>query len=251
MDHVIPKCTAAPTIIRRDSRRRFVVIDHEAIDDPNLTARALGFLAYLLGKPDNWETRTADLMKRFGCGKDYVYAALGELIAAGYAVRHQGRDEQGRMGRAELIIFETPQTSDCPDGDSCPDPALPEAVIPEQVNPPLLKNKEATKNEKSLRGTAAKPPLSRQEISNATSNGDGQVRPLLGYYVDQCRECGYEPLRSSIPHMVRQIGRLLAEKDEDLVRAALRVSADERKTPQALPLVLLDIEAGRNGHGKA
>lgn len=78
----------------------------------------------------------------------------------------------------------------------------------------------------------------------------GPTQALVAYYVNQCKSHGYEPDAELRGQMGSKAKRLLAEKPQDLVESAIRIIADERKSPSALSLVIADIEHGRSSHGQ-
>jgi len=69
---------------------------------------------------------------------------------------------------------------------------------------------------------------------------------FVGYYVDECRARGYDPVRQWRDAIGNQAKRISAEKPPDLIRSAIRIMADERKQPGVLAHVIADIEAGRS-----
>jgi hypothetical protein len=77
--------------------------------DPNLTARALGVLAYLLSKPDDWEPTIEDICRRFeDVGRDQAYRIISEVfIPLRYARRSEERSD-GKFARWLTEIYEAP-----------------------------------------------------------------------------------------------------------------------------------------------
>ena len=76
----------------------------------NLSYEAVGMMAYLLSKPDNWEINVKDL-QRDGCGRNKVYRVIHELCAAGYmkmASKYQDKKTK-RWVWNPYEISETPQ----------------------------------------------------------------------------------------------------------------------------------------------
>lgn len=67
------------------------------LDDPAISWRAKGILAYLIGKPRDWKVRVSDLQKHSKEGRDSVRTALNELRNAGYAKLIDIRDDRGRL----------------------------------------------------------------------------------------------------------------------------------------------------------
>ena len=71
--------------VRRGHRpkgARFTNMLNDVIEDSRLSYRALGMLAYLLSKPEDWVIREAELAKAHGCGRDAVYSRLMSLRLA-------------------------------------------------------------------------------------------------------------------------------------------------------------------------
>jgi ABC-type lipopolysaccharide export system ATPase subunit len=67
-------------IIRiQKKRNNFVMLDKGFLDDPRLSFKAKGILAYLLSKPDNWKVIVKDLINHSQDGKKAVYSGLREL----------------------------------------------------------------------------------------------------------------------------------------------------------------------------
>lgn len=78
----------------------------------------------------------------------------------------------------------------------------------------------------------------------------GPSQALVTYYVNECRARGYEPDAELRGQMGSKAKRLLAEKPQSLIESAIRIIADERKSPSALSLVIADLEHGRSAHGQ-
>lgn len=95
------------SIVRVSIRHRFVVIDKTGLEDPQLSFKATGLLAYLLSKPDDWTVSYRGLADAKTDGKHAVMAALRELEEAGYLAR-----ECRSLGRGEFeweqIVYEVP-----------------------------------------------------------------------------------------------------------------------------------------------
>jgi hypothetical protein len=63
----------------------FTRIPNAAINDKQLSFRALGVLTYFASKPHDWTVRVEDLMARDKEGRDALRASMKELRDAGYA----------------------------------------------------------------------------------------------------------------------------------------------------------------------
>jgi hypothetical protein len=87
----------------------YSIIDNTASQDDGLSLEALGFMAYLLPKPDNWQIRNTDLMKRFTIGRDKCSRILKELETAGYLLRTSSRNSVTGHFEWESHLFENPE----------------------------------------------------------------------------------------------------------------------------------------------
>jgi len=109
--------------------------------------KAKGLLSMMLSLPEDWNYTTRGLAKICKEGVDAIGAALRELEAAGYIVRHKLRDRQGRISDTEYVIYEQPQLRK-PDTDS-PDTENPYMDKPDTEKPAEL-NIEKSNTEKSI-----------------------------------------------------------------------------------------------------
>lgn len=94
----------------RTERKSYTCIPNEAIRDKRLSLKARGLLVFCLSLPDTWEYSIEGLMKVVGAGRDCIRTALQELENSGYLTRHRARDEKGRLGTSEYVLYDTPQT---------------------------------------------------------------------------------------------------------------------------------------------
>lgn len=96
-------------MIRRSPRPKtaFTVIQNRVIDDSRLSFKATGVLIYLLSKPDDWRTSTAQLARAKKEGIDAVRSAMTELEKAGYVRRRRFQDSAGRW-QFETLVFDDP-----------------------------------------------------------------------------------------------------------------------------------------------
>jgi hypothetical protein len=99
----------AQTIFRveKNSENPFVMIDRRAIENPKLSWKAKGLLAYLLSRPDDWVVRFRDLAKRAPDGAHTIRVAMKELRAAGHVEVITER-EGGRIVNWIYKIHEVP-----------------------------------------------------------------------------------------------------------------------------------------------
>ena len=105
--------------------------------DKALSLKSKGLLSMMLSLPEDWNYTTRGLAKICKEGVDAIGGALRELETAGYIVRHQLRDRQGRISDTEYVIYEQPQPK-APDMPH-PDTAGPDTASPDTENPYLDK----------------------------------------------------------------------------------------------------------------
>lgn len=85
-----------------------------------------------LSLPKDWSYSVSGLAAISKEGKDGILSGLKELEAAGYLERHRYRNERGRLGDSEYVIYEIPR-------HVRPVPATPEQDLPKLEKPVLEK----------------------------------------------------------------------------------------------------------------
>ena len=134
-------------VFRIERTRDYTVMSNHHLRNANLSLKAKGLLSMILSLPEDWNYTTRGLAKICKEGVDAIGAALRELEAAGYIVRHKLRDRQGRISDTEYVIYEQPQLRK-PDTDS-PDTENPYMDKPDTEKPAEL-NIEKSNTEKSI-----------------------------------------------------------------------------------------------------
>ena len=104
-------------VFRIERTRDYTVMSNHHLRNANLSLKAKGLLSMMLSLPEDWNYTTRGLAKICKEGVDAIGAALRELEADGYIVRHKLRDRQGRISDTEYVIYEQPQLRK-PDTDS-------------------------------------------------------------------------------------------------------------------------------------
>lgn len=103
------------SIVREKSHSKDFVILHKAVlNDPNLSFKAKGLWAYLMGLPDDWQINSLELAKHSSDGRDSIRNGLRELEQNGYAQKIKPTNDNGQFGKGGWKIFEVkkrlPQT---------------------------------------------------------------------------------------------------------------------------------------------
>jgi len=106
------------TIIRiRKRRTRFVMIDKSFLANARLGLDAMGLLAWLMSKPDDWTIIQSAIASSTGTSGYKVRQAMQRLDDAGYVRRHPVRDlRSGKIVRWQFNVFETPELASDTDG---------------------------------------------------------------------------------------------------------------------------------------
>ena len=124
-------------VFRIERTRDYTVMSNHHLRNANLSLKAKGLLSMMLSLPEDWNYTTRGLAKICKEGVDAIGAALRELEAAGYIVRHKLRDRQGRISDTEYVIYEQPQLrkpdTDSPDTEN-PDMDKPDTEKPAELN---------------------------------------------------------------------------------------------------------------------
>ena len=124
-------------VFRIERTRDYTVMSNHHLRNHELSLKAKGLLSMMLSLPDDWNYTTRGLAKICKEGVDAIGNALRELETAGYIVRHQLRDRQGRISDTEYVIYEQPQPRQ-PETPG-PDTDVPDTASPDTENPYLDK----------------------------------------------------------------------------------------------------------------
>ena len=139
-------------VFRIERTRDYTVMSNHHLRNGKLSLKAKGLLSMMLSLPEDWNYTTRGLAAICKEGVDAIGGALRELEAAGYIIRHQLRDKQGRISDTEYVIYEQPQPKnpDTPQPDTAsPDTENPDMVKPDTEKPAEL-NIEKSNTEKSI-----------------------------------------------------------------------------------------------------
>ncbi len=171
------------TIVRVATNRDhpYVMLDKRLTEDPSLSWKAKGLMAYMLSRPDGWQIRVTDLVRRSDDGEYAVKSGLRELEQRGYLIRKRRHDAAtGRFLGVTLTVYEesVPSSSagahaECapatapppydPPQTQAPRTELPRTGYPQVDDPQVenrpLTNTELIKTEKTQIDDDVVPPL--------------------------------------------------------------------------------------------
>ena len=206
-------------VFRIERTRDYTVMSNHHLRDKALSLKSKGLLSMMLSLPEDWNYTTRGLAKICKEGVDAIGGALRELEAAGYIVRHQLRDRQGRISDTEYVIYEQPQPKapDTPQPDTAsPDTENPYLADPDTEKPAEL-NIEKSRTQKSntqgsstdsipFRGTAAARPPERKGRDVMSMEEMQDYRELILENIEYdhlCRE--FETYREDLDEIVELI----------------------------------------------
>lgn len=146
----------------KDKEHPYVLLNKTFLEDPNLSLKSKGLLAYCMCKPDGWKFHVDQMTTVLKEGRDALYSAFKELIKYGYCVRGQSR-EKGKFDKGEYILYEVPvkikEDEVPPTSSEKPHTENPDTVPPDSEKTTLVNN-DNSKNERSNINIAqTAPPL--------------------------------------------------------------------------------------------
>lgn len=121
--------------ITRKKNSDYTVVSNVFLRDKNLSIKAKGFLAVVMGLPDNWEFTINGICSILKEGKTAVYNVINELKDAGYCKAKRIQNEKGIIQGYDYSFFEMPQ---CEEQDS----DNPYTEKPHMDNQPQLSKEE-------------------------------------------------------------------------------------------------------------
>jgi len=96
------------TIIRKEKGKTnpYTLISRKSLQNPALSWKAKGMLAYLLSLPDNWQVYIKELPKHCKDGIKSTRRAFKELQAIGHISGQKRRNEKGQYLGFEYVVHE-------------------------------------------------------------------------------------------------------------------------------------------------
>lgn len=92
--------------IQKNKDNPYVIVHKGFLEDPNISLKLKGFLAYCLSKPNDWKFHVRHLASVLKEGKDAIYGIIDEGIEHGYITRSEQRIK-GKFECVDYIIHET------------------------------------------------------------------------------------------------------------------------------------------------
>ena len=96
----------------KDKDHPYVLLNKTFLEDPKLSLKSKGLLAYCMSKPDGWKFHVSQMEKVLKEKEVAILSAFKELIDNGYCVRYRTRNHKGLFDSQEYVLFEVPQNPD-------------------------------------------------------------------------------------------------------------------------------------------
>jgi DnaD/phage-associated family protein len=218
-------------IVRTRKRENpFVQIDKRFIErDEALSWKAKGIQTYLLSRPDGWEIKFADLVKRAKDSRDGLATGLQELEAAGYISKSQER-EGGKFGQVTYTVYERPEFNPNWIGTA----ATGKTVSGKTATGKTASGKSDTINNKGINNELNNNELNNKAAKNTT--GQLELQPLTGEiftFFD-------ENLKRLTPYYRERVNDWLKDHSPELVLHVFKHSLDVTSSSGGTPLKLID-----------
>lgn len=108
--------------VKKNKNNPYVILHKSFLEDPKISLKLKGFLAYCLSKPDNWKFHIRQMASILKEGKDAIYAIINEGIEYGY-IEREAQIKNGKFQPSNYIIHEIKIKSTV---SEFPDPELPD-----------------------------------------------------------------------------------------------------------------------------
>lgn len=89
-------------------RDKFTVASNAIIYDSSLSIAARFTYIFMASKPDGWDFIIKPLAKEIGCNIDSLHKYINELIQAGWLVKGEQKNENGKFGAVEYCLMDRP-----------------------------------------------------------------------------------------------------------------------------------------------
>lgn len=141
-------------VFRVQKTEDYTVMSNYHLRDKGLSLKAKGLLSQMLSLPEDWDYTLSGLSYINKESKDAIRNAVKELEAAGYVIRRQTIDANGKFSVNEYIIYERPvavPSLDVPPSD-VPSSENPTTEKPSSENPTQLNTKKSNTEKQNTDG---------------------------------------------------------------------------------------------------
>lgn len=168
--------------IRVKHTKPFTAVFNSVIQDKRISLKTLGLFVVMQSFPDDWEYSISGLAARCRIGRDAVRKCLKELEEAGYLLKEQGHQENGKFACNTYVLQD----------EAPPCTEKPYTVKPSTVKP-LTENQPQVKKHLS-KETSSNPPYPQKEITDRIAEyaaGDQELEDaILGLVLNRREALG-------------------------------------------------------------
>ncbi len=126
--------------VLKNKKNPYFMMNKTGINDPRLSLKSKGLLAYLISKPDGWYINYQDIIKNSNNGIKSIRSSVKELLRFGYIVRSQIRNIDGKYGFYDYTVYEVPTSFNIKKNSLSPHSPFRHAVKPPAVKRTPLNN---------------------------------------------------------------------------------------------------------------
>ena len=216
-------------VFRIEKNKGYTVMSNHHLRNRDLSLKAKGLLSMMLSLPDDWNYTTRGLAKICKEGVDAIGSALRELETTGYIVRHQLRDQQGRISDTEYVIYEEPhpQQPDMPEPDTgSPDTEKPYMDNPDTEKPVELNKEKSSTQKQNTQGASTDSILFREPAAAQLPERKGRDAMSVSE-MESYRDLILENIEYD--HLCREFNTYREELDE-IVELLVETVCAKRKT---------------------
>lgn len=94
--------------VTRNKSSKYTTISNVFLRDKNLSVKAKGFLAVVMGLPEDWDFSIKGICSILKEGKSAVYNIIQELKEYGYCTTQENRNEKGLYLGVDYTFYEEP-----------------------------------------------------------------------------------------------------------------------------------------------
>ena len=98
--------------VQRVKNKDYTIISNVFLKDKDLSIKAKGFLAVVMGLPEDWEFSIKGVCSILKEGKSAVYSVIDELKEKGYCTVSNERDGGGLFAGNDYTFYEEPHTEE-------------------------------------------------------------------------------------------------------------------------------------------
>ena len=172
------------SVFRVEKNKNFTVMSNHHLQDKNLSLKAKGLLSLMLSLPDDWDYSLAGLERICQEATGAINRAIQELERRGYIVRHQERDDKGRLGAIIYTIYEEPQETTENTG-SKPFVQNPQTDNPQTDNPHADNESQINTNKQSTYKQITKEQNDTLVLTSRARDEELLVDELKQYIVER------------------------------------------------------------------